>query len=85
MKFDNVKELSEHIKEKTEKELKETIIPGINKEIKELHADKLKEIEVQKKIKSCQYCRWVACKNYGYDKPICDKFINEWDFIDIKN
>lgn len=26
-------------------------------------------------IQSCANCRWVGCKNYGWDRPICTKYI----------
>lgn len=78
MEFDNIKELSNYIKKETEEELKKDK-EIISLELKNIHDNELKEIEIQKKIKNCKHCRWVACKNYGYAKPICNKFINKWE------
>jgi hypothetical protein len=26
---------------------------------------------------NCETCRWVGCRNYGYDRPACIKYIPE--------
>lgn len=29
-------------------------------------------------IKSCMNCQWYACRNYGYNRPICFNYIAEY-------
>lgn len=30
-----------------------------------------------RKVKSCMTCKWVACRNYGWDRQPCMSYIPE--------
>jgi hypothetical protein len=32
--------------------------------------------------KTCENCRWVACKNYGWKRPICINYIPDSSVTD---
>ncbi|ACA57336.1 hypothetical protein CLK_A0169 (plasmid) [Clostridium botulinum A3 str. Loch Maree] len=43
-----------------------------------LNADMQLTDETNTKQPSCQNCRWVGCRNYGWNKPVCNKYIKEY-------